>query len=266
MAFRAVALLSCLVAAANAQAKPLTVAEKVGIGIGAAAGAAAIGSMVALEPKAKPELNAKRGGAKAKEAVATEAPVVTTAAPTPWDSSSGSSDSLGASSASLTSASMDSLTSDDSSGSQGSSGSTASGSSGFYMPIIAWVLLLAVLLCCVAAAAGAGKKKKRATKKKKSAPSPAPAAAEEPAFEIAPLLPALMPLATTSYAAPMTYAPQQYVEYAQPAQQYVEYAQPAVTYAAPAMGTMTYVAPQAPIVMEMAAAPTTFAAPTYIVQ
>jgi len=222
----------------------LTLEQKIAIGVSAASATAVAGAGLAgALATAAPTTEAPPPPVvKAKETAApTAAP--TTVAPCK-DSSSGSSGDSSASLESLTSGSSDSLTSGDSSGSQASLGSTALGLSGFCLPILAWVLLIGLLLICIGVAAASSKKsKKRGTKKKKAAPAPAPAA--EPEVEVAPLLPALMPLATTSAFMPS------YQMAAAPQMMTTSYAAPQMTYAAPM--TTAYAAPMT----------TAYAAPMY---
>jgi len=123
--------------------------------------------------------------------------VTATKAAGPYDSSSG----VGGNS--LGSVASGSLELGDMSDSNASLGSYDSGSSGFNMGILLWCLVAAA--CCAAAAAvGASvKKPKKKTVKKKAAPAAPAAAPVEEAIVLEPLLvPQLMPMATTTYAAP----------------------------------------------------------------
>jgi len=207
--------------------------------------------------------------AASAQAATTLAPISFTTTVTAWDSSASSSDSL----AIDTSKSLGSLSSglsdagassaSDLSGSADSSGFAASGSSGLYLRAWHWVLIISLFSLIIGAICKlvGGKKKVKKTKKKAvpaAAPAPAPAA---PEMVVAPLLPPMMPLATSStlipsysmvapqyqqqqqfvqqYAAPATtayapqYQPQQLQQYAAPAT--TAYAQAApVQYAAPA--------------------------------
>merc|ERR1712080_354935 len=96
-------------------------------------------------------------------------------------------------------ASSDSLVSD--SLNDGSSSVDSSGSSGSFMNNWLWVALILCLLC-VKGGLLAALCKPKPKPKKKPAPAPAPAPAPEPEAVVEPLIPAMMPLATTSTVVP----------------------------------------------------------------
>merc|ERR1719326_1383619 len=112
---------------------------------------------------------------------------------TPWDSSSGNSDSSDSLNSFTSESSNDeSSSSVDPSGSATSWGWKQSGSSGSYMNNLLWFLLL----CCLCAFKGAIIAAICGKPKPKPKPTPKPAPAPAPAPEPVPVLEPLMPMAT----------------------------------------------------------------------
>jgi hypothetical protein len=226
-------------------------------------------SGVACVPKAAPVLmDATAIATTVATTNVTTAPGTVTVADrstvTPYDSSSGSSNSLGfllSSSGSLNADSSVSSSSLPGHSSGESSGSNASGSSGSYLQIWQWVFLLFLCMCCLAGGGGAAagvftkKKPKKATKKKNSAPMPVPPpvdAALPIVEEQVPLVPTTVeqiplaaPVSTTSqyyYTSAPAAVPAVSTSYAMPPSYAMPVAAPVATsYAAPV--TTSYAAP-----------------------